>query len=800
MRPTDEQQENVDVFATGSDLVIEAGAGTGKSTQLVMIGQNTDRRGLCLYFNRAPAEEARRRFPSTITASTAHSLAFNAMRGREVMQRFDRSAPPVTAKYLAEEVFKLDKWLRVPNRKPISTWKIASLAVQTVRRFCYSDAEEVQPWHVPRVEGVVGEHERELRDQVLPLARRVWEDLQQPYGFARFEDDHYMKIWALGDPRLEYDFLCVDECFPAGTLVDTHIGKVPIERIASEPDRDWQVLSSVDGGKTLTWSNVNSAYKTPRRNQLVRIYHEHGSLTCTANHPVWVVRSDGDGGASGAWTPAGLVREGDSVPCLRRADGQGESDVFADMLANDRVARALVGLGSAEAGEDLAQDEGRAYRDTEPYARPGSARAGVEDAAQDRPQAAGAGRERDRAYRVRGSALYGADEDLRSASLEPRSCRRVWSTTAWPTDPLQDRRRVLEDDDRGRGGRLIPLISVATRSRSSQRRVPVLARVDRVALLESGRAGKGDDDRASDHVYTLSVEDGSYFADGVLVKNCQDTNGVLAGVVRKQDHLQRVLVGDSNQRLFSWRGTVDMMRELKDAEVRYLTQSFRFGAAVAEEANRWLEYLDAPLRLRGLPTINSRLDYVEQPDVVLCRTNADVIEQAMEAQDRGFDVAVVGGTDEVASFAAAADELRLTGKTRYPALQVFKSWRDVQDYVRDEEPGGNFSTSVKLIDRYGVPAVQRVAANCVAPRDADYVVSTVHKVKGMEWNKVLLDSGLAPDEAGGNEDLTRGECMVSYVATTRAREVLDATTLKPYHDRRRRERELRSAGSVSAGG
>jgi hypothetical protein len=104
---------------------------------------------------------------------------------------------------------------------------------------------------------------------------------------------------------------------------------------------------------------------------------------------------------------------------------------------------------------------------------------------------------------------------------------------------------------------------------------------------------------------------------------------------------------------------VDIMHEFEDAEVRYLTQSFRFGQAVAEEANLWLSYLEAPLRLRGMPTISSRLEALEQPDAILCRTNADVIAQAMAAQERGKKVAVVGGTQDISSFAAAVDDLRL---------------------------------------------------------------------------------------------------------------------------------------------
>jgi hypothetical protein len=491
IKPTDEQQENLDVVHTGVDTVIEAGAGTGKTSQLKMIALNeSDRSGLCIYFNRAPAAEARRTFPANVACSTAHSLAWHAMQGRAFMERLE--GPPVPPRAIAEDFLGINSWFTdVPKgRKPVSSWKIASMAVNAVKRFCYTDSKKIEPWHVERIEGITGEYEKALRARVLPFAREVWADLQKPDGWAQFTPDHYMKIWALEDPVLEADFMMVDES--------------------------------------------------------------------------------------------------------------------------------------------------------------------------------------------------------------------------------------------------------------------------------------------------------------------QDTNGVLAGILRRQTHLQRILVGDSQQRLFSWRGSVDMMQEFKHAEVRYLTQSFRFGDAVAEEANRWLSYLDAPLRLRGLPTINSRLEFVEHPDVVLCRTNADTIEQAMTAQDRGFSVAIVGDVAErMAAFAAAADEMKRGGKPKHRELAAFKTWPDVQAYVREGDADANFATAVRLIERYGTVGVQRVAANCVGERQADYVISTVHKVKGMEWNKVLLDPGLMPDEASDQAELTRGELMVNYVASTRAREVLDVTALEPFHARRARRRELEQAKSAS---
>ena len=481
LSPTDEQKDIIDVFKSGSDLVIEAGAGVGKTSTVKMLANSSQRKGRVLFFNREPAQQANRALPDHVKASTGHSLAWWACQGQPFMDRLN--GRKVTARELAEEHLKIDKWIKMPNRKPISTWKVASLAMQAVRKFCYSDDQQIGGQHVPFIEGA---DMPIVRAAVLPYAREIWDDLQLGHGFAEFQPDHYMKIWALGEPVIEAEWLGIDEA--------------------------------------------------------------------------------------------------------------------------------------------------------------------------------------------------------------------------------------------------------------------------------------------------------------------QDTNPCLASVARRQDHLQRVFVGDSQQKLFSWRGSVDIMGEFgPSSEVRYLTQSFRFGDAVAEEANRWLEYLQAPLRLRGLPSIASRLEYVEHPDAVLCRTNADVMEQAMEGQRRGMDVAVVGGTDAISSFAAAVEELRTAGKTRHQELSVFKTWSDVQSYVREEQPGGSFATSVRLIERYGTTTVRQVAAKCVDPRQADFVVSTVHKVKGMEWSNVLLDSNILPDQASDQQDMSAGELMLCYVAATRAKDVLDATSLEPFHHRRRRQSELKGA-------
>ncbi|HEX7822255.1 MAG TPA: UvrD-helicase domain-containing protein [Sphingobium sp.] len=78
MKHTSEQQAILDRAPTKS-IKVAAGAGCGKTSTLVAYGQKWAGRGLYLAFNKAIADEARRKFPANIETRTAHSFAFRAL-------------------------------------------------------------------------------------------------------------------------------------------------------------------------------------------------------------------------------------------------------------------------------------------------------------------------------------------------------------------------------------------------------------------------------------------------------------------------------------------------------------------------------------------------------------------------------------------------------------------------------------------------------------------------------------------------------------------------------------------------
>ncbi len=306
-------------------------------------------------------------------------------------------------------------------------------------------------------------------------------------------------------------------------------------------------------------------------------------------------------------------------------------------------------------------------------------------------------------------------------------------------------------------------------------------------------------------VYNLDVaDDHTYVADGIATHNCylklwqlsdprlacdyvlfdeaQDANPVVAAVVDRQAHAQRILVGDSCQAIYGWRGAIDALARFPAEERLVLSQSFRFGPAIATEANRWLALLDAPLRLRGSTRLPSRVGPLSRADAVLCRTNAEAVRQVLLGVDQARRVALVGGGEPIRRLAQAAISLKAGRGTDHPELFAFTTWAEVQDYAANDHAGADLKVLVDLIDGHGPEQLVYLVDQLVGEPGADLVVSTAHKAKGREWPSVRLAGDFAgPDQRGDGRpaEVPRAEAMLAYVAVTRARHALDPAGLAP---------------------
>ena len=271
----------------------------------------------------------------------------------------------------------------------------------------------------------------------------------------------------------------------------------------------------------------------------------------------------------------------------------------------------------------------------------------------------------------------------------------------------------------------------------------------------------------------------------IMFDEAQDVNACMREVILQQaDHAQLIFVGDSQQSIYAFRGAQDslpiMAQRFPAARQLPLTQSWRFGQALAEFANLYLQLLGSPLRLQGNPGLETVIGPVEVPDAIICRTNATAVAEAVTAIDSGKRVAFASdrGNDMIA-FARAARDLKNGRRTKHPDLAQFRDWDEVTECAYSgDEAYKHLQTFVRLIKDHGADDLIALLGRLVSEKEPhDITIGTVHQAKGLEWDRVRIAGdfkGPAEDPATGEIVMPSGEALRGmYVAVTRARKNLD---------------------------
>lgn len=266
--------------------------------------------------------------------------------------------------------------------------------------------------------------------------------------------------------------------------------------------------------------------------------------------------------------------------------------------------------------------------------------------------------------------------------------------------------------------------------------------------------------------------------DRIMVDEAQDMNDCYRSAIEQQmTRSQLVAVGDSLQQINAWNGSINALAKFPIDDRLWLTRCWRFGPEIADIANRVLAELDAPKWIIGAGTCTGPADLSAGADVILCRTNAQAVHQALDAIDAGQRPHIVGGADDVVSFARGALALQEGGPVNHPELICFDHWLDVLAYVASDELGADLAPMVNLIERFGADTIVDVMGTQPDQDRADVILSTVHKVKGREWPDVRLAPDFSVEPGDPMADVE--ELRLLYVAVTRAQDRLDITDV-PY--------------------
>lgn len=263
--------------------------------------------------------------------------------------------------------------------------------------------------------------------------------------------------------------------------------------------------------------------------------------------------------------------------------------------------------------------------------------------------------------------------------------------------------------------------------------------------------------------------------DYVLFDEAQDADPIMLGVLLKQKNTQVIYVGDAHQQIYAWRGAINAMQQLPLPESR-LTTSFRFGPEIAHHANAILGALNEKIPLQGNPNKHSQVvnkPHIKKRDAILCRTNARAMELLLAGLVQGDRVSLQADHARLNRFVEAASMLK-QGKrvTDVPELAWFNSWHDVHEYCETNE-GSDIKPLVKLVDDHGTDELKKALLKISPIDQADYIISTAHKAKGLEWNRVHLEDDYQFKLNDHDYKISDEELRLLYVACTRAKESLN---------------------------
>jgi superfamily I DNA/RNA helicase len=226
---TEEQEQIFDRAGQGWSFVVEAGAGTGKTSTLVEVAKrmpaasspfSAPRRCLYLAYNREIVQDAKKAFPSQVTCSTAHGLAFRAI-GRDYAEVLN---------FGAIQGWQLAKTLRIGPWKEdeyrLSGPAMASVARNTIKKWARSTDLEMGNGHVAIPDHIISQGARDsFQSTALKHAQRLWILVLKPgQRTFRFDHDWYLKLFSMtgpggGVPQLEASMLLFDECQDADPVI-----------------------------------------------------------------------------------------------------------------------------------------------------------------------------------------------------------------------------------------------------------------------------------------------------------------------------------------------------------------------------------------------------------------------------------------------------------------------------------------------------------------------------------------------------------------------------------------------------
>ena len=244
--------------------------------------------------------------------------------------------------------------------------------------------------------------------------------------------------------------------------------------------------------------------------------------------------------------------------------------------------------------------------------------------------------------------------------------------------------------------------------------------------------------------------------------------------LKQKDHAKLVMVGDSFQQIYAWRGAVNALSSV-GFPVTHLTKSFRYGKEVADIAR---EILGNKVTIEGNAALSATVGdsgviNTEKPYTMVFRNNATLLTEAVFKISQGDSVSIeVDTTDFIKKLESAVALFKDdTKKVKHEEIVPYSDWSEL---VTEAKHSGELCRIKNLVETNEVFKVLEVLKTYIKPINPHIIMSTAHKIKGLEFDQVWLAEDFPSAYSKGRYvGLPEEERNLLYVAVTRAKKVLE---------------------------
>ncbi len=282
------------------------------------------------------------------------------------------------------------------------------------------------------------------------------------------------------------------------------------------------------------------------------------------------------------------------------------------------------------------------------------------------------------------------------------------------------------------------------------------------------------------------LKNGNQFEyDYVLLDEAQDSNEVTLSIF-KTFNAKKIFVGDPNQAIYSFRGSVNAFDKLIANYEMQLSACYRCSNEIIEQANLLLS------KFKKNPIIIYSKQKETNHNIItsakITRTNANIIEQLNQSIETNFDYTLLRHPKEI--FNTTLNIVHFLKNNRdkvdynaFPFLKNLSNEIALKNLLNDMKDI-ELSASYKMAKRYGsyIFRIYYFALENYKNRkiNKNYVL-TAHTSKGLEFDKVELSADFPNifdlknsiiDNNLQDEQKLQEEVNLYYVAITRAKYIL----------------------------